>query len=126
MNFLTDEQIDKAVNWWAEQIEQPTFDAGADSPEMELAEIMASMLTKPMAEDCSEKFKIELRSALKDKEYNPLQGLHTDYHPNLILFEAAKSAGVNENNFPWKTNMWFKDNGSVQVRSGYGGEIQNI
>ncbi len=126
MNYLTDEQIEKAVDWWAERIEQPTFDAGADSPEMELAEIMASMLTKPIAEGCIEKFKNELRSTLKDKDFNPWHGLHTDYHPNLILFEAAQASGVNENNFPWKTNMYFKDDGSVQVSSGYGGEIHNI
>ena len=126
MNFLTDEQIDKAVNWWAEQVDHPGFDAGEDSLEMIMAETMASMLVVPVAQECKTKFKDELRSALKDKEYNPLQGVHTDYHPDLILFEVAQASGVSEHNFPWKTNMYFRDDGSVHVSSGYGGEIQHI
>ena len=126
MYYLTNEQIEKAVNWWAEQIEQPTFDAGADSPEMKLAETMAGMLVKPIDVECITKFKDELRSALKDKDYNPFRGLHVDYHPDLILFEAAKGAGINESNFPWKTNMYFKDDGSVSVSSGYGAAFVDL
>ncbi len=127
MNYkLTDKQIEKAVNWWAERVEQPTFDAGADSPEMELAEAMANMLTIPVTENCIEKFKGELRDALKDKDYNPWQGIHTDYHPDPILFEAAKGAGINVSNFPWKTSMYFKDDGSVQVSLGYGASPEDL
>ena len=123
---LTDEQIEKAVNWWAERIEQPTFDAGADSPEMKLAEAMAQMLTSTVAEGCTEKFKNELRSALKKEDFDPWHGIHTDYHPDPILFEAAKEAGVNENNFPWKSSMYFRDDGSVQVSLGYGAVIEDL
>ncbi len=123
---LTNEQIEKAVNWWAERVDQPTFDAGADSPEMELAEVMANMLTTPVTENCIEKFKSELRNALKDKDYNPWQGLHTDYHPDLVLFEAAKVAGINANNFPWKTSMYFNDGGSVRVSLGYGAAPEDL
>ena len=126
MNFLTDEQIEKAVNWWTERIKQPTFDAGADSPEMKLAETMAQMLTSTVAEGSIDKFKNALRSALKNKDYYPFQGIHTDYHPDPILFEAAKDAGISSNNFPWKTSMYFRDDGSVQVSLGYGAALEDL
>ena len=123
---LTDEQIEKAVNWWAERIEQPTFDAGADSPEMKLAEAMATMLTSTVAEGCIEKFKNELCRALKDEDYNPWDGLHTDYGPDRTLSEVATASGVDTNNYPWKTNMYFEDDGSVRVSLGYGATLEDL
>ncbi|MHA2220058.1 MAG: DUF3717 domain-containing protein [Candidatus Hodarchaeales archaeon] len=125
MYKLTDEQIEKAVNWWAERLQQPTFDAGADSKEMAMAEVMANMLTTHATEEEIENFKIHLGNALRSDDYNPYHGLHVDYHPDRILSEVAEASNINPNNFPWKTSMWF-DEETVKVSLGYGAKVEEL
>jgi hypothetical protein len=100
---LTDEQIDKAAMWWSNIITNPKFDG----------------LSKEERKDSAEVFAEALKDELRNKEYNPYWGLSVDYHPCSELADAAKKAGVSGNNFPWKTSMWFKEDGSVSVAYGY-------
>ena len=126
MTTLTStEAIEAAVTWWVQNIQQPKFDAGADSPEMHMAQIIATTLAQPVTKEQLYTFSIELTDSMLKKKhyYNGFIGV--DYHPDLVLSEAAKKAGISENNFPWKTNMRIKDD-KVVVWHGYGAEEQII
>jgi hypothetical protein len=132
MYNLTDEQIEKAVNWWAERIACPKFDGLSQEERKDpanrsyqMAEVMASMLVEPIDNSVSDKFKAELRKQLEN-DYNPYHGLHVDYGPDLILGNAAQAAGVSAHNFPWKTSMYFGEDGTVKVRSGYSAPMETI
>ena len=124
---LTDEQIEKAVNWWVNAIRQPTFDGLSDEERADpkndgyqMAEMMATLAVKPKTEEQMDAFKKALRDELLSSEYNPYHGLHVDYGPCVPLHNAAEKAGiVGGTTFPWKTNMYFRDDGSVRVSAGY-------
>jgi hypothetical protein len=125
---LTTEQIEKAINWWADRVTTPTFDALSNDERkdhnndgMIFAEILAYLLVKPIEKFAREKFIFALREELQKEDTRAIRGLFVDYGPDLILSEAAKSAGISENNFPWKTCMWFRD-GKVIVALGYRAE----
>lgn len=124
---LTDEQIEKAVDWWASAIVNPKFDGLSDEERADpqndgyqLAEIMTAASHKNPTSEQLEAFKESLQEQLETlDEYAP-RTLGVDYGPCLILHEAAKAAGIERNSlFPWKTNMWFYDDGRVGVSAGY-------
>ena len=119
---LTEKQIQVAVNWWAKIIQKPKFDNGDKSEAGIIGMGMASLLVKEVNQEQTEKFKIELAQKLRSNERSRYQGLHTDYAPCQMLEEAMLSAGVNIDNAPYKTNMNFKDDGTVWVSYGYGAE----
>ena len=52
-------------------------------------------------------------------ESNGFLYLSCDYHPDYILAETAKKAGVSDSGFPWKTNMRISAN-EVSVSKGIG------
>ena len=124
---LTDEQIEKAVDWWANAIVNPKFDGLSDEERADpqndgyqLAEIMTAASHKNPTNEQLEAFKLSLQEQLETlDEYSP-RTLGVDYGPCLILHEAAKAAGIERISlFPWKTNMWFYDDGRVGVSAGY-------
>jgi hypothetical protein len=125
---ITNKQIEKAVTWWADQVAKPTFSALTDEerkqPEnrgMHFAEFLAGVSVKPVTLEQRKKFIRALRSELKiNKLYSHWALiLSVDYSPCQMLTSAAKSAGISENNFPWKTVMWLMEDGKVLVRCGY-------
>ena len=120
MNKLTKEQIEKAVNWWADVIQKPRFDNGDKSEAGGIGAVLASMARDRFSpsEGQVEKFKTYLREELEKEAYFVFDGLHVDYHPSKELSGAAKKANISELNFPWKTSMWFRD-GKVTVAYGY-------
>lgn len=132
---ITNEQIEKAVIWWADQVTKPTFNALTDEERkqpgnrgMEFAEALASISVKPISQTQRAIFISTLRSTLKvNRLYNRWALiLDVDYHPCEMLSNAAKFAGIPESNFPWKTTMWVMENGRVLVRLGYGGKEQEL
>ena len=140
--------IDKACELWGELLINPKFDAlGADAnrddPDgsMTAAQGLAAMLasqSKPSPEQL-EVFKAELKKLLSSKIrfenhtyiilddgcYGYKYNLHVDYHPDLMLAMAAKTAGISDNVFPWKTSLYFYDN-HVALSYGYGAESVNF
>ncbi|HUX02294.1 MAG TPA: hypothetical protein VMY35_15120, partial [Phycisphaerae bacterium] len=54
-----------------------------------------------------------------------LRGFGCDYHPDLVLRQAADLAEVPERAFPWKTHMWIDPDG-VRVKRGYGAPIETV
>ena len=125
---LTNEQIEKAIEWWANAIVRPVFDGLSNKERQDprnegyqMAEMLATVTHKEPTSEQLEAFKVALRNNLEDDDYIPQRGLHVDYGPDLTLGSAAKDAGINVSTtrFPWKTNMWFYGDGRVGVSAGY-------
>ena len=130
---LSKEVIDKACEWWAEQLKNPTFDnIGSSRNRMpseevrlnETASMMAMMNTGILSAEQLDKFKealaTELASWDRKGSYNNV--LSCDYGPCRELADAAKVAGISTGNFPWKTVMWLapSDGAKLSVALGYG------
>ena len=134
MYILTQEQIEKAVDWWANAIRQPRFDGLSDTERADpandgyqMAEMMATLAVKPKTEEQMDAFKKALRDELLSSEYNPGRGLRVDYGPCIVLHNAAEKAGIGGGIiFPWKTDMYFRDDGSVRVSAGYGSPMERL
>lgn len=133
MFTLTDEQINKAIEWWANRVCAPVFNGLTQQERQDpanasyqLAEAFATMLTKPVQNDQREEFIVALKNELSSPEYNPHWGLHVDYAPCRELADAATLSGVPSSNFPWKTDMYFKDDGGVYAKTGYGAEYEKL
>ncbi len=130
---LTEEQIEKAAEWWADRVCKPTFSGLSDEErkdprnlQYQLAEAMASTLVEPVGSDQRQQFIDALKEELMNPEYNPFWGLDVDYHPCLTLANAAKKAGIPSTNFPWKTRMRFSEGGVVEAALGYGAPLEPI
>ena len=130
---LTTWHIETAAQWWAGKVCAPAFDGlsrderqGGEHQDYELAEVTALMLVQPIDNARREDFIDALKDILASDEYRPSYGLHVDYHPGLHLAQAAEAAGIPATNFPWKTDMYFFDDGSIETVSGYAGPRQRI
>jgi len=121
---LTDEQIKKATEWWANAISNPKFDNGDPSEAGGMAMMLALINKETVENDRIELFKAIFAIALKS-DPDARWGIHCDYGPCSILAEAMKDAGISTSNAPWKTNMNFEDD-KVFVSYGYGAEIIEI
>lgn len=137
MSFkLTEEQADKAVKWWGNilagnpkfQTLNPKERRNKANEGVALTEIMATVARKKIDVEKISVFESSLKKKLLADEYSPHHGLHTDYGPGTLLAHAAHTAGIEVNitTFPWKTNMWFNENGTVKVRYGYGADVREI
>jgi len=133
MTKLTELQVTKATEWWADRICSPVFDGlskeerrdPANEP-YRLAEMLATMSIKPVGGNQREKFIAALREEIEAESYNSLFGLSVDYHPCRELAQAAKEAEIPRSNFPWKTYMHFDADGTVKAACGYGKPLETI
>jgi len=108
-----------AATWWADQIANPKFDNGDSSFTGFMCNHLANKLVKPVAKDMREAFIEALSSAIvTNLEGRRVLPFGVDYGPDRILSDAAKKAGMPENNFPWKTMMWVSKN-HVSAALGY-------
>ena len=124
---MTKEQvIETAVNWWAKKIHTPFHhDNGANDSANVMACFFADMGRKFSTEEQVEVFKRELTALLTD-EYENRFGkseygniiIGCDYRPCTMLNNAAKVAGINDLNFPFKTYMYIEAE-KVKVSDGY-------
>lgn len=121
--------IKKAVKWWSKQIQSnKPHDNGDDSPASAMAMVFADMGRSHVSEEQIRIFETALEKGIKEHlekwEYgNPSIG--TDYNPDLVLASAAEAAGISALNFPFKTDMYFRD-GEIWVKEGYGAKIVKI
>lgn len=115
--------LEKAVKWWSNKVCKPKpHSNGDESRGSVFAMILADMGTKEVTDEQRMTFEKKLGELIeeKEKEWEGLQFcIGCDYGPDNVLGDAAKAAGINELNFPFKTLMIFKD-GKIMVRDGYG------
>ena len=118
-----------AAEWWADKVYRlPLHDNGDRGEASAFAGMLADMLSKPIGLDTRDRFVEELTNSLVAyaKEY---QGayiyLDCDYGPCRILSDAARKAGVDPANFPWKTSMHVCPS-EVRVKDGYGAPLATI
>lgn len=137
-NALTTEQIETAVEWWAKDLQGPTFDqlSAAErkqDPKARNREGLAAMLIalgrREVTENQIEAFRGCLREILESPSgvdvgggrfIHPRNcGLNVDYGPEMGLRQALQQANISNATLSIKTYMQFRD-GGVQVSHGYG------
>lgn len=109
----------RAAKYWADFIRRKkkiTFDANADSPELNMAEAMANEYAPEEFHSYKEGVSIEDQvNAFEDAltlviraNYNPYYFcVQCDYDPDIYLSKAAELAGIELGmfDFPWKHSM---------------------
>ena len=125
--MLSTEQIETAVNWWADAIKRPKFDNGDNSDAGGMAMMLATLAHKAPSAEQIETFKKALADEMASNERIEKFGLNSDYGPDGNLAEAMQQAGINPDisSVPWKTNMHFSD-GEVTVSCGYGADYVKL
>ena len=127
---VTDEQINKAVDWWGLALKEgPNFSYTADRYSEFEKKIIAKRL--PITDEQIAAFKDFLRQSLKaereEMKDEPRQelGCSADYYPSEMLWDALEAAGLRGENMtllPSKIRFFIWD-GGVQVN---GREILKI
>lgn len=123
MQHITDEMAEVAAGWWTNKIDGfHIHDNGDISQASQLACGLADILMKPVSNELAENFKQHLKKKLlevdMENEFSRFW-LGVDYSPCRILKEAADEVGVDENNFPFKTDMFIEMH-RIVVSAGYG------
>lgn len=130
----TEEQIEKAVNFWAERLGKPKFDilTPEERQDPENKDIVfGTMLLASSSEKINvdertrERFKEALRLAIaRENDGHPaILFLDVDYHPCYILRIALSEICIDPMGspvFPLKTRMWLHADGRVTVCDGCG------
>lgn len=125
--------IKTAAKWWTDKLRQRApHDNGDNSRNSAFAMILADMLTTPMSEEQLIHFQKALEGVIdhelkENREHRA--GLFCDYGPDQDLCDAAMQAGINVNNFPYKTGMFIEKNGNsytVLVSDGYAQPYERI
>lgn len=127
---LSDEMAKVAAKWWADRLREG---AKLDNADPSRAGGMAFMMGKIMQSRLAQERTLEQVQLFEDILYEKLLDLKyfwvgVDYHPIAIFTEAAEEAGfqLSMSCLPWKTNMYFKENGEVSVSYGYGATPKTI
>ncbi len=120
MTPITNEQIEKAVNWWASQLTNVSRSIDSDSSVMSLVQdtIRAEGIgsAASITEDQVERFKAALRQWLQGRWYQSTR-LDTNYEPDYALTAALEEAGIDPDfALPPKISMLFYPDGSVSVQ----------
>jgi len=125
--------IKTAAKWWTDKLrERAPHDNGANDRSNRLAMMLADMLTTPMSEEQLNRFQKALEEGIDqelkvNREYRA--GMLCDYGPDNLLFDAARKAKIDANNFPYKTGMHIERNGdcyTVWVSDGYAQPYERI
>jgi hypothetical protein len=139
VSWFGEETVNLIVDWWVAQISAPLELRAVDgkrcgAPWVETVAIVG-MTEEP--EEKIERFRTVLAALVReerDKQHDkgmrpgddigPSMMLICEYQPVGMLAEAAKQAGINTLNFPFKTYMWVAD--GVYVKVGYGAYRERI
>lgn len=122
---ITREAANVAAKWWGEKLRKfAPHDNGDQNTTSLFAGILADMMATPECEENVNRFIDMLSDAIMAKDKDTIN-LDCDYAPCRILQEVAKDAGINQSNFPWKTNMIISGN-KVLVSDGYGRPYERI
>lgn len=126
---VTTEMALAMANWWGDHVRTNTnHDNGDRSMAGLLTSILANRLNEEVTDEARKKFvdilTDKILKKVEEKGWISSFDLDCDYGPSKFLSDAAKEAGIDSNNFPWKTNMAIReeDDGSVKVMvsCGYG------
>lgn len=119
--ILTPEQIEKAVEWWAKDIQNPRYKQIKPANETEHT-IRASALHNINFQNLPELKIKEFKSSLRDHliKHDSPNKLEVDFHPSGYLEDVSYTVGIPEANFSIKTEMIFHYNGTVSVSHGFG------
>lgn len=112
---VTKEMAHAMESWWGERI---NGDSIHDNGDNSLSSVLAGVLADSMNEPADEEKVTKFVDVLTEKIIKEVEGgafglfyqLSTDYAPSRFLREAAEEAGINPNNFPWKTAMDIRKN----------------
>lgn len=127
---LTDNMAKVAAKWWADQLRgNAKLDNGDPSETGAMTCMMASVLqsrsaTKRTPEDIDRFEETLYRKLLETTHFT----IGVDYNPCGTLVDAAKEAGcyLGMSCLPWKTDMFFRTDDSIQVSLGYGAPRETI
>ena len=138
---MTGEQIDAAVDWWANRLRDKKFSGlsaeertNGENSGYQMAEMLAGGMAREEAADISDEqiklFKIALGHLILDRlsNGNGFVCLSVDYGPDMNLAKCLESANlpVSSTILPWKTTMWLSEERGVQLGYGYGAEAKKI
>jgi hypothetical protein len=119
MTELTETQITKAVEWWADKLVSCKFDNGDSSETGQMLMMMARMARLTVTAEQVATFKESLAKLLWEDGVGVYGSIGVDYDPDKMLRAALDASGINGGYvLPWKTHMGF-ENGGVQVTYGY-------
>ena len=90
---LTEEQIEKASDWWSEQLRSPSFDNGDDSNMGEMCHMMATMAQCDIPDAKIDKFKSDSITKFKLKSgkraiYIPIKIAEHNLGDMLLIMEG--------------------------------------
>lgn len=126
------EYVKVAVNWWANAIVNPKFNNGDDSMDDEVAFLISMMFSSKnsISKEQIDIFKKVLADIIVEQiesSYYRECRLGVDYHPDMLLYSAAKKAGIDGamGLFPWKTNMCIRKE-KVSVSAGFAAPWETI
>lgn len=120
------ENINAAVNWWAEAIQHPKMDNGDDNLAMLLTMFGGRTSRRQLTEADLQTFREKLTGGISEQmEDRGRVTLSVDYGPDHILGEAGAAIGLGQFDFPCKTTMWITET-EVSVSAGYGAPQQTI
>lgn len=125
------EYVKVAVNWWANAIVNPKFDNGDDKNTGTMAFFLAMMVNSKssISKEQIDIFKKELADIIVEEmefSWNGECSLDVDYQPDMLLYEAAREAGINSDmRFPWKTHMYISKD-KVSVSEGYRSPLETL
>lgn len=120
------EYIVVAVNWWANALQNPKFDNGDDTATPDSMAFLMRMLVNEKHKITDDQLNL-FKKSLADKLLSSLESSSSiyfgvDYHPDKILYDAAETAGIDDDmGFPWKTSMNVSAE-EVSVSAGYGAD----
>ena len=121
--------VTKAAKWWADQIcGNKPHDNGDSGRSSVFACMLADMGREPVSDEQRKVFEDELVvqiNKLFEEWGENGASIGCDYGPDLYLSNAADKAGINHLNFPFKTDMFFR-NGVISVKEGYGQPIVEL
>lgn len=121
-----EEVIFTAVQWWSDKLaSRARHDNGDNSRTSLVACLFADMCSEPITKDQLVIFERVLTERLRSTYENhieqvgmPYTIIGCDYGPCDALYSAAEEAGINANNFPFKTWMHIGRD-YVEVSAGY-------
>lgn len=117
--MIKEQAIKTAVKWWSNKLKSKAPHSNGDNS---LSSIMACFLADGGMQDVTDEqiniFESELTNYLNHSlDTDTFFGMGCDYNPTANLLEAAKTAGISEFNFPYKT--WMEIENRSKSEDGY-------
>ncbi|MEI7674131.1 MAG: hypothetical protein WCI60_00130 [bacterium] len=122
------DNYEAAGRWWARQLLNPKFDNGGKDKTNLMSMQISTLLASSKRTEIEPKIRDFSKALSELLIKRGVLMVSVDYHPDQILADAAKTAGIEVDDistFPWKTEMIIYDE-SVLVSEGPGAEFVQI